>query len=606
MFFRRYRNTVMRSIWRRSLAALALMLCLGGVAGAQQQPCPLTMTPKIDAGTIYKVVTPDNCWWIMLTNTGSVTVQLPAPGLIFPAGFTTTILPLNGASVTLVGLPDEAGVVHKINGAAFLNIGQGQGATLKIQQDMNWYALATGSTVGGSAAGALTGNTLASNVVNSSLTTVGVLSELTVSGSFTATGLVTNTDLEHSTITLGSTTLTLGGVTTSVAGLTLASPTVTGAFTATGLVKNADLAGSITSSKLIGSDIATVGTLTVGAINWAGNIATSGTISTSNTTASTSKTTGATVVTGGLGVGKSIWAGKGNFTDAQSGGITATDAAMAVYSNEVAGITANYIANCVVFTSCVDYPSGFANLYSVYSGVMDVPSGTSKIVGVYGAYLRSGVAGAAGSIGYIGEFVADVDGATVWGGNWLCTDHSGQVLTPGSTGRACIGMEWDFNIVSTSSQVFGAIVQGSSLAQPTVATGYLVGCLDSYTTCGSVSKWLTAFQAKDGASDVFATIGAQAAPGASKNSQRIDFHAYDSGAALIDASLQYFSNKAFGIGVDTGGAVFFSFGGVNAAAVGAGGYSVGGYAGLTAVIGTGGASCVLTFVGGLVVDQAGC
>ena len=68
----------------------------------------------------------------------------------------------------------------------------------------------------------------------------------TVTGSFTATGLVTNADLANSTITLGSSTLTLGGTTTSVGGLTLTSPTVTGAFTATGLVTNADLANSAT------------------------------------------------------------------------------------------------------------------------------------------------------------------------------------------------------------------------------------------------------------------------------------------------------------------------------------------------------------------------
>jgi len=45
----------------------------------------------------------------------------------------------------------------------------------------------------------------------------------------------------------------------SISGLT-----VTSAFTATGLVTNADLAGSIAASKLVGTDIATVGTLTAG------------------------------------------------------------------------------------------------------------------------------------------------------------------------------------------------------------------------------------------------------------------------------------------------------------------------------------------------------
>jgi hypothetical protein len=74
-------------------------------------------------------------------------------------------------------------------------------------------------------------------------------------------------------------------------------------------VANADLAGSIAASNLVGTDIATVGALTAGSINWAGNIATSGTISTSNATATSSPSTGAAVVTGGLGVGGSIQVG---------------------------------------------------------------------------------------------------------------------------------------------------------------------------------------------------------------------------------------------------------------------------------------------------------
>jgi hypothetical protein len=65
---------------------------------------------------------------------------------------------------------------------------------------------------------------------------------LSVTGSFTATGLVTNADLTNSGLTLGSTLLTLGATITTVSGLTLASPTVTGAFTATNLVTFADMA----------------------------------------------------------------------------------------------------------------------------------------------------------------------------------------------------------------------------------------------------------------------------------------------------------------------------------------------------------------------------
>ena len=71
---------------------------------------------------------------------------------------------------------------------------------------------------------------------------------------------------------------------------TIAGLTVTGSFTATGLVTNADLAGSIAASKLIGTDIATVGTLTAGAASTgftiqASNVTVTGTFAGANVAA---------------------------------------------------------------------------------------------------------------------------------------------------------------------------------------------------------------------------------------------------------------------------------------------------------------------------------
>lgn len=70
----------------------------------------------------------------------------------------------------------------------------------------------------------------------------------------------------------------------------LAATTITGTFTATGLVTNADLAGSIAASKLIGTDITTVGALSAGSattgfgINFS-NITASGTLPGANVAA---------------------------------------------------------------------------------------------------------------------------------------------------------------------------------------------------------------------------------------------------------------------------------------------------------------------------------
>lgn len=83
-----------------------------------------------------------------------------------------------------------------------------------------------------------------------------------------------------------------------------------------GTVTNTMLAGSITASKLVGTDITTVGALTAGTIaSGFGTIVTANTISTSAalsstlSTDATSGTTGAVLSTGGMSAQKAIWAG---------------------------------------------------------------------------------------------------------------------------------------------------------------------------------------------------------------------------------------------------------------------------------------------------------
>ncbi|HEX5232933.1 MAG TPA: hypothetical protein VFW56_11910 [Bradyrhizobium sp.] len=136
-----------------SKAALAaffvacVMLC--GTAKAQSQyPCPQVIEPRIVASSNYTITTPDNCWLVTLTAAGNVNINLPAPGLIFPPGFTTSILPLNGASINLAGLPDDAGKMHLVNGLSSLALAPGSGVILKVQEDYNWYAMPTGSANG--------------------------------------------------------------------------------------------------------------------------------------------------------------------------------------------------------------------------------------------------------------------------------------------------------------------------------------------------------------------------------------------------------------------------------------------------------------------------
>ena len=124
---------------------------------------------------------------------------------------------------------------------------------------------------GAAAAGTLTGATLAANVVNSSLTSVGVLDSLTV-------------DLPiNGSITGNAATATLA----TSASNALTANTATSATSAT-------TAGTVTTAAQ--PTITSVGTLT--AVN------TSGVITGTNTTASTSSITGAVIIAGGAGIAK--------------------------------------------------------------------------------------------------------------------------------------------------------------------------------------------------------------------------------------------------------------------------------------------------------------
>ena len=104
----------------------------------------------------------------------------------------------------------------------------------------------------------------------------------TVTGSFTATGLVTNADLANSTITLGSSTLTLGGTTTSISGLTLPSPTFSGTVAGAGTIPNTVLVNSTitlgSSTLTLGGTTTSVSGLTLASPALSGTVTGTGTI----------------------------------------------------------------------------------------------------------------------------------------------------------------------------------------------------------------------------------------------------------------------------------------------------------------------------------------
>lgn len=100
--------------------------------------------------------------------------------------------------------------------------------------------IALGTPITGGTSGRIlfdSSNTLGEYSISGSGTTVAMatgptISSLTVTGAFTATGLVTNADLVNSSLTIGSTSVALGATAATVSGLTLASPTITGTLSA--------------------------------------------------------------------------------------------------------------------------------------------------------------------------------------------------------------------------------------------------------------------------------------------------------------------------------------------------------------------------------------
>jgi hypothetical protein len=128
------------------------------VAQAQQAqpgqlaPCPLTTTAKIITATSYRVTTADRCQFVTFTSASTITIELPAPSLLFQPGFEVRLVPTNGGTLTFTNLQDDAGTRHKINLGTTLTLTAGTGAELMILQDMNWWA----ALLGGASKGTVT------------------------------------------------------------------------------------------------------------------------------------------------------------------------------------------------------------------------------------------------------------------------------------------------------------------------------------------------------------------------------------------------------------------------------------------------------------------
>lgn len=320
------------------------------------------------------------------------------------------------------------------------------------------------AVVGPAAAGTLTGATLASNVLASSLTSVGTLEFLVVTN--TITGSVSG---NSATATTAGSALTAATATTA-----------TSAGTAT-------TAGTVTTAAQ--PTITSVGTLT--AVN------TSGVITGTNTTASTSSTTGAVIIAGGAGIAKDSYintvriglgaAGSNNTTIGASTGsqLTAGSAGctmvgfQAGFWNSSGNGNTSVGQNCLLNTRTGSWNSalGINAIYTNQSGSHNVSVGLEGLYSVTsdnntGIGSNSGyhLAGASTNnicIGYIaGKFQADGSTALTTSSNscYIGTGSRGLNNSDSNSiviGSSAIGIGANKTVIGTSSttetKLFGTV-----------------------------------------------------------------------------------------------------------------------------------------------------
>jgi hypothetical protein len=187
------------------------------------------------------------------------------------ANSTTT---LGSTTMTLGGTVTSVTGLTSVTSTGFTGALTGNASTatkLAATKNINGVAFDGSADITVTAASnTLTGTTLASNVVNSSLTSVGTITTGVWSGT-----AIANNKLANSTTTLGSTTMTLGGTVTSVTGLT--SVTSTGFIGA--LTGNASTATAIAT----GRTISTTGDVTYTSGSFDGTANVTGTATLTNT-----------------------------------------------------------------------------------------------------------------------------------------------------------------------------------------------------------------------------------------------------------------------------------------------------------------------------------
>ena len=117
--------------------------------------------------------------------------------------------------------------------------------------------------------------------------------------------------------------------------------------------------------------------------------------------------------------------------------------------------------------------------------------------------------------------------------NTVCNDSATRAVNS-LTGIAMFGYEADFNVMCPNTKVEGVLLNGASLAQPSVANGFVV---DHLSQTPGQFKWTSGFMTNHGAANTALWVGAAQASGSSISSQPILFNYYNSSAALTSYTI---------------------------------------------------------------------
>ncbi|HEX3624754.1 MAG TPA: hypothetical protein VH280_04935 [Verrucomicrobiae bacterium] len=225
--------------------------------------------------------------------------------------------------------------------------------------------------------------------------------------------------------------------------------------------------------------------------------------------------------------------------DNKTGSFGSLQEGAAVLGQSQIGITAHQIADWV-FCDCSD-PVSYDSVRGV--GILTPGSTLDLVNGVAGYVMSQAVKSGPfpTSVALFGMGIADVDNAAVWGLNTALSDNRGLVPSMG-TGRQLYN-ELDFNVTKTSTSVGGLMFGGGSVAQPSSATAITFSSLDQ--SGGNIAKWTQLIFSFDGASHVFATVGAKEASGASINGQDVNYVYYNSASSREFTAIALASNNTF-------------------------------------------------------------